>query len=180
MIIAREKRKNNIAEYVLYMWQLEDLLRSYNFNFEVVKQKIIDGFKADELTSSEISKWYLGLIQMMEIEGIKESGHSQMLKNTINDLNEVHNKLLNKDEEEGYKQIFLLAKQNIELFRLKSNNINGNDIEICLNALYSLILLRLSGKEVSIATNESMNSFSKLLAALSLKYKQWEEGLLEL
>ena len=26
MIIAKEKRENNIAEYLLYMWQVEDLL----------------------------------------------------------------------------------------------------------------------------------------------------------
>lgn len=180
MIIAKEKRRNNIAEYVLYMWQIEDLLRSFNFNFELVKQKIIDGYKTDELTTNEINKWYLGLIQMMEIEGIKASGHLQMLKNTINDMFEVHNKLLNKIEEEGYKRIFSSAKQNIDLFRIKSNNVKDNDIKICLNALYSLLLLRLSGKEVSIATNESMNSFSRLLAALSVKYKQWEEGLIEL
>ena len=27
MLIAREKRKSNVAEYILYMWQVEDLLR---------------------------------------------------------------------------------------------------------------------------------------------------------
>ena len=24
MLIAREKRKSNVAEYILYMWQVED------------------------------------------------------------------------------------------------------------------------------------------------------------
>ncbi|MFR1241726.1 MAG: DUF4924 family protein, partial [Butyricimonas faecihominis] len=25
MLIAREKRKSNVAEYILYMWQVEDM-----------------------------------------------------------------------------------------------------------------------------------------------------------
>ena len=29
MYIAQEIRKKSIAEYVLYMWQIEDLIRAY-------------------------------------------------------------------------------------------------------------------------------------------------------
>ena len=32
MIIARQKRKENIAEYLLYMWQVEDLIRANKFD----------------------------------------------------------------------------------------------------------------------------------------------------
>ena len=31
MYIAQSKRKENIAEYILYLWQLEDLLRALQF-----------------------------------------------------------------------------------------------------------------------------------------------------
>ena len=34
MIIARRKRKENIAEYLLYMWQVEDLIRANNFDMD--------------------------------------------------------------------------------------------------------------------------------------------------
>ena len=36
MLIAREKKKNNIAEYILYMWQLEDMLRALKLDMEQV------------------------------------------------------------------------------------------------------------------------------------------------
>ena len=36
MIIAKQKRRENIAEYVLYMWQLEDLIRAYNFDIDAM------------------------------------------------------------------------------------------------------------------------------------------------
>ncbi|MDE7144362.1 MAG: DUF4924 family protein, partial [Muribaculaceae bacterium] len=34
MIIASEKRKNNIAEYLLYMWQIEDIIRANNLDID--------------------------------------------------------------------------------------------------------------------------------------------------
>ena len=37
MIIARRKRKENIAEYLLYMWQVEDLIRANNFDMDSAK-----------------------------------------------------------------------------------------------------------------------------------------------
>ena len=34
MIIAKKKKNENIAEYILYMWQIEDLIRAYNLNIK--------------------------------------------------------------------------------------------------------------------------------------------------
>ena len=34
MIIAQKKRKENIAEYLLYMWQIEDLIRATGVSAE--------------------------------------------------------------------------------------------------------------------------------------------------
>ena len=34
MIIAKQKRKENISEYLLYMWQVEDLIRANHLDME--------------------------------------------------------------------------------------------------------------------------------------------------
>ena len=34
MFIAEQKKRDNIAEYLLYMWQLEDILRAYVLDFD--------------------------------------------------------------------------------------------------------------------------------------------------
>ena len=52
MFIAREKKKDNIAEYILYMWQVEDLLRALGLNMEQVDKHIVAGFGADEQTAA--------------------------------------------------------------------------------------------------------------------------------
>ena len=38
MDIAQAKRRENIAEYILYLWQLEDLLRALKFSPEAMNQ----------------------------------------------------------------------------------------------------------------------------------------------
>jgi hypothetical protein len=180
MIIAKEKRKTNVAEYIIYMWHLEDLLRACKLDIDVVQQKVIDGFQANKEAIVEIKDWYESLIHMMRSENIVESGHLQMVKNTVGEMNEIHQLLLKSNKEQNYMRCFFMAKPNINLFRSKSNTPEASDIEICLNALYSLLLLKMSGKELSVETMESMDTFSQLLATFSAKYKAWEEGSLDI
>jgi len=180
MIIAKEKRRSNIAEYIIYMWHVEDLVRALNFDIEKIKQNIVDGFKLDAETSKTIIEWYESIIQMMRSEGITELGHLQMIKNTLAEVSEVHQLLLQSGKEQAYMRLFFQAKPNITAFRPKINNAEAPDIEVCINALYSLLLMKMSGKEVSTPTMESMETFSDLLAMLSVKYKEWEDGILEI
>lgn len=180
MIIAKQKRRENIAEYILYMWQLEDLLRACNLDIETVKQKIIAGYKADKPNNIEITGWYESLIHMIRSEGIDKAGHMQLVKNTLNEVNELHLKLLAQPNQVDYGRAFINAKSNITLFRTKSNNIVASDIEICFNALYSLLLMKISGKEIHPETIQSMESFSNLLSLLAHKFNEWESGKLEL
>ena len=90
MLIAREKKKNNIAEYILYMWQLEDMLRALKLDMEQVDRYLVAGFQADERTSKEIHDWYDNLIAIMQKEKVEEKGHIQALKNTVDELTELH------------------------------------------------------------------------------------------
>ena len=41
MDIAKTKRRENIAEYILYLWQLEDLLRALQFSPEAIFSTLI-------------------------------------------------------------------------------------------------------------------------------------------
>ncbi|MFQ9211139.1 MAG: DUF4924 family protein, partial [Alistipes finegoldii] len=41
MDIAQAKRRENIAEYILYLWQLEDLLRALQFSPEAIFSTLI-------------------------------------------------------------------------------------------------------------------------------------------
>ena len=44
MLIAQQKRHENIAEYLLYMWQVEDLLRACELDDERIDQLLVARF----------------------------------------------------------------------------------------------------------------------------------------
>jgi hypothetical protein len=178
MLIAKEKRRTNIAEYILYMWHVEDLMRACKFDLDEVRHKVIEGYQSDTVPKLEITEWYESLIHLMRSENIASKGHLQFVNNTIGEMNALHNLLLQADDQLDYKKYYFAAKPNITAFQAKSNNPDALEIEICLEALYSLLMLKILGKEISQPTMDAMDTFSKLLSIFSLKYKAWEEGTL--
>lgn len=177
MIIARQKRQENIAEHLLYMFQVEDAIRANGFSMEMLEKTIIIQFKQPEKTMNEIRQWYADLTIQMLDEDIKEKGHLQSVKNTISELVELHH-LLVKNNDLRYNELYISATPNILLLKEKSNK-NLHDIEICLNALYMFLMLRLQKKSVNQMTLEGLTTLSNLLAYLSRKHKDLSTGKFE-
>lgn len=175
MLISSELKKTNIAEYILYMWQTEDTLRAFNFDTEKIKSEIVDKYDVSEDVKESILSWYKSLIQMAELENIKKSGHLQIIRNITNDLNDLHLWLLNQPNEIRYKQYFDLAFPHINALEEKMQGTAENDIDVCLHGLYALMLLKIQQKEISEGTKTAIDTFKKLIAFLSSKYKDREE-----
>ncbi len=180
MIIAQEKRKTNIAEFILYMWQVEDLIRSSMFNFSHIDKIVISKFSLPDETLNEIRTWYTNLITLMIDENIQERGHMSFLTNLIRELNDLHLRLLHSADEKKYQQIYQKASENIKSFKQKSPETYYSEIEVCLTGLYGYLMLRLQQSQISAETKTAMTSFSNLLAALSTRFREIEEGLKEL
>ncbi len=176
MLIAQEKRKENIAEYILYMWQVEDTIRACNFDMDLLEERIISQFSNNNKTKQEISNWYANLIVMMHEENIKEAGHLTMINNIINDLNDLHKQLLVNKKDTKYLEQYFLASPNIHEIEKRLGREPVNEIDTCLTALYALLLMRLKKREITRETLEAMQTFSNLLALLSNWYKKVEHG----
>ncbi|MEG2340899.1 MAG: DUF4924 family protein [Odoribacter sp.] len=176
MLIAREKKKSNIAEYILYMWQVEDMLRALKLDIQQVDQYLVAGFHTNEETNQEIHNWYDNLIAIMKYEKVEEKGHIQVLKNIVNELTELHFFLLYKQPDMRYQQLVTMAAGNLVEFRNKAGVDNSvSDVELALNGLYGHLMLRLQKKEIHRETISAMDSFSKMIAYLAARYKQMEE-----
>ncbi len=180
MIIAQEKRKTNIAEFILYMWQVEDLIRSSKFNFPHIDKIVISKFSLPDETLNEIRTWYTNLITLMIDENIQERGHMSFLTNLIRELNDLHLRLLHSADEKKYQQIYQKTSENIKSLKQKSPETYSSEIEVCLTGLYGYLMLRLQQSDISAETKAAMTSFSNLLAALSTRFREIEEGLKEL
>ena len=86
MYIAQQLRKNNIAEYLLYMWQVEDLLRAYGCSLSRIRREYIERFDYTDEQKEEMTDWYGDLIRMMNQEGCRETGHLQINKVVMQQL----------------------------------------------------------------------------------------------
>ena len=174
MLIAQEKRKTNIAEYILYIWQVEDLLRACSFNADLIQSKLVNRFGADEKTGNEIAVWYNNLALMMEKEHIHEKGHLQVIVNLVNDLNEFHLKLIETQKDNEYLRLYQTNRDVISEFIGKSGSSVENEVEACLNALYGVLLLKLKSADVSPETMKTVEGFGLMIGHLSARYIQFE------
>lgn len=182
MFIAKQKRKENIAEYILYIWQLEDMLRALNFDMQQIYNTLIEPQK--ELTPEQKEQtyfWYNDLVNLLKSEGKTESGHIDYFMHMVDDLNDLHLRLLKLPVGEEYKAYFAVVEPHLNTIRQTLGKPNMSDIEICFRALYSVVLLRLQGKESNEAyINDVIEVISPLIARLAKIYHDVERGNIDL
>ena len=180
MIIAQKKRKENIAEYLLYMWQVEDLIRANNFDMDSIKRTVISHYEQPEEVKEQIAQWYEEIINMMREEGVMEKGHIQLNKNVIITLTDLHLKLLKTPKEMIYGAAYYKTLPYIVQLRSKSGGNDLPELEPCFSAVYGYLVLRMQGKEISAETLEAIKQISSFLAILAEKYRADMNGELEL
>ena len=176
MIIARQKRKENIAEYILYMWHIEDTIRAYKFDIEAIYTHIISKFSIDDTTKKEMREWYESLIEMMNKEQVKTKGHLQINNSSVRLLSDLHIELLENEDENHYHSLYHQTLPIIEEFKHKNSLTEIPSIEVCLQFMYGIWLLKIQKKEISAETNQAVLQIGKLLAFLSKKFKNNEEN----
>ncbi|MDE5971274.1 MAG: DUF4924 family protein [Muribaculaceae bacterium] len=175
MIIASEKRRNNIAEYLLYMWQIEDLIRANGLDMERIRVNVIDRF--DGLSSEQkrqMEEWYESLIDMMRREGVVESGHLQMNNNVLQSLVELHRALMADPRFADYSAEFYRTLPFIVELRATAGDKAADELTTCFTALYGTLMLRLAGKEISPDTLAALGQISRFIATLSALFHKNE------
>lgn len=175
MIIAEKKKKENIAEYLLYMFQVEDLLRGCRFDPAQIEQKLVAKYQVGDELKAEVRKWYAALAQAMQKEGVQEKGHLSFIQKIINALESFHRELL-KAEEPKYQEAYKWAKPAIDTLRSKSTDKQMGDVMTCLTGIYGVWLLKLQKKEVSQETEHAISTMSKMLGLLASVYRDFEQG----
>lgn len=180
MIVARQKRQENIAEYLLYMWQVEDLIRANHFDMDAINRTVVDQYDQPEDMRQEISRWYEELIEMMRSEGVMEKGHIQLNKNVIISLTDLHLRLLRTPKEMVYGAAYYKTLPYIVQLRAKSGGEQLPELETCFLAVYGYLIMRMQDRQVSDETMEGIKQISSFLALLAVKYREDMEGKLKL
>lgn len=173
MITASAKKRENIAEYLLYMWQIEDLIRAYGLDLDKIREQIVDRYEGlDDRQRKDMLDWYESLIDMMRREGREKSGHLQLNINTLNDIERLHRQLLKDPKYAGYAADYYNTLPLIVELRAKAGENRKDEIETCFDALYGLLMLKLQHKEISEETARAAKQISRFLARLADYYKK--------
>lgn len=167
MLIAEKLSKTNSAEYLLYMWQVEDIIRAHHCDLEELKKHYLARFDVDEDNFKKIEDWYANLVEMMHLEGKMNEGHLQINKNFLQDLNELHLQLCKSSKYPFYRTNYYKVLPYIVEIRAKNKNYDQSELEVCFELLYGVMMLRLQKKELSKETTVAATDVSRLLAQLS-------------
>lgn len=177
--IAKKLKQKNIAEYLIYMWQIEDMIRAYSLDIDLIEKELINPSVVSLEEQEEEKQWYKELVEMMYSEGVKEKGHLQINQNTIIILTDLHNELISCTKYPFYNTSYYKALPFIVELRAINKDEKKSDIEICFDALYGVMLLRLQKKEITPDTEKAVNAISGFIATLALYFEKDKAGELK-
>lgn len=174
MSIASDKKAENIVEYILYLWQMEDLLRAVQFDLEAVAG-FFEGQLDDESVMEEMA-WFKELRKQMQVQKIERKGHVHEVTELTTELAYLHASLLNVFQDKDYIKAYEEGGPELEAFKKKSDQQFGNEIEPGLIALYGLLTLKLKRVEISEETLRSMTLIQRMFAILADRYGKMKRG----
>ncbi len=148
-----KSKKQNIAEYILYLWQMEDYLRAFPENADATPEL------------HEIN-------EMMHREGIMEGGHLTLAQNALAEMEDLHTQLLNEDA--MYRAAVIRLTPQLNLLKAKTDRPTMSDLEACFTLLYQIMLLRLQKREITPETASVQQQATQLLQFLSKIYRNNE------
>lgn len=171
MYIANKLRKQNITAYIIYMFQVEDIIRAFDLDIDRLAAEYLPHFGLTDAQRTEEKEWYGALARMMQEEGAVKKGHVQVVKNTMVLLSERHGELLSDPKQAAYSAIYYKALPYIVELRAKSHAQGKDEIENCLEAVYGATVLKMQHREISEETRRALRPITNLLETLSSLYK---------
>ena len=179
MYISRKLKEQSISEYLLYMWQVEDLIRANGCDVDRLGQTVVAAYNLPEEQRAELTEWYANLVEMMHLEGVEQSGHLQINKNVIITLTDLHFRLMHSQKFPFYQAAYYKALPFIVELRAKGGQ-EKSELENCFDALYGVWMLRLQRKEVGKETAAAVADIVKFVGLLSDYYNKDRVGELDL
>ena len=178
MLIAEKKKSENIAEYMIYMFQLEDMMRAFLFDKTKIKDHIIipQTPSNDQAVIEASEKWFYAIVDEMKSRELDQKGHTFAVTEVLNEVLYLHNTFIDVTKSKKYIAIYEEAEKVIEDFRTKSNLKEAHPVQIAIEAMYMKLLMRLKKQPISDETEKGFESMRKLLTYLTKAYHQMKKG----
>lgn len=169
-------QSENVAEYLLYMYQLEAMVRSLDFNIDLIDQQLLAPAFEDPNQRQEQLQWYAQMTAEMQQRQLLKEGHLEQVDEILVELIYLHNTLLTILNDDKYKGLCEHANEALRAFKVKSNMSNRHDVEVLLHAMFMKLQLKMKKQEISPETEAALDLFRIQLAYLSQQYKRMRAG----
>lgn len=176
MLVAQKKQEENIAEYVLYLFQIEDIVRSLNFDIEKIMESVVKPNLPDTSFEAQYRSWYEEIIREMKRSSLEKKGHLDRVMEVMKELLFLHNTLFAIQGESKYKQLCTNSSSFIGEFREKASMKNQHEVEILIHAMHMKLQFRLRKKEITQETEEALDTMRIQLAFLVREYHKMKSG----
>ena len=176
MIIAQKLRHDNRAEYLLYMWQVEEILRLFHCDIDRLSAAHLSRFHVAPAEAEAMRQWYAQLCSMMRSEGKMERGHLQINETTLTGLEDLHHRLLASPDFPTYRARYERVLPYIVELRAKSGqqsqSVPVGELRPLFDFLYGIMMLRLQKRDISDETERAAHDVADFLALLSELWKK--------
>ncbi|MFI3316158.1 MAG: DUF4924 family protein [Rikenellaceae bacterium] len=179
MDTAQSLRKQNVAEYILYLWQLEDMFRALQFSPQAIYSQFIAPRQLDEQSSNMLLAWYMELVDLLQKEGKEEKGHIEHSLHLIADMHNLHLQLLELPQGARYRTLRTPLDEVLPDLRAVYGS-EISDTELAFRALYAAMLYRIKGEGDKGAVADTIEYISPVIAELSAVYGKAERGEIDL
>ena len=176
MQTAAQKKVENIAEYVLYMYHVEDTIRKFLFNIPLLMEKYVKLQLPDASFLGQYENWYSSIAHELQQTGKETSGHISEVEEVITELIYLHNTLLSVVKDVKYIGLVEASLIYLEEFKSKSEMPNNHDVEILLHAMNMKLQLKVRKTEISQETEEAFDSMRIQLAYLTREFHKMKSG----
>lgn len=171
MFIAEKLRKQNVIAYLVYMYQVEDVIRAYQLDTERIRKDYLVRFGYDEDQLDKACEWYVALVNMMKDEGCQEHGHVQVVRATLTLLEDRHQELLATHEHPDYERVYAQILPILVQLRSKGGK-EKTEVENCMDAIYGLSVLEMRHQQVSDETRSGLKPVAQLMDMLGNYYRE--------
>ena len=169
-------QNENVAEYLLYIFQIEALVRTIDLDITRLENELLAPAFTDPSQLEYQLSWYRAIVSEMQQRGLQKEGHLDQVDEILMELIYLHNTLLTILNDEKYKGLCEHANDALQAFKVKSNMANRHDIEVLLHAMFMKLQLKMKKQEISAETEEAFDLFRIQLAYLSKNYQRMKAG----
>ncbi|EIM75686.1 hypothetical protein A3SI_12584 [Nitritalea halalkaliphila LW7] len=168
--VAARKREEHIGEYLLYMYQMEDLIRAFDGDLGLIETHVVAHYPIPEAEKKACLDWFAGLAAQLQAEGCMQQGHLSTTQALVDELAHLHWELVKSDPH--YREAYSPCRPHVLYFMLEAGEqAPAHEVQLFLNVLYGLLLAKLHGRAIPKEVEAAAPHFGNMLRLLDLAYR---------